>query len=64
MLWAADNKNKVLLDLEGSQRRLARRVTWPSFGNAMVYYIVLEHRELQGRNIVPRKSSGGTMMRT
>jgi hypothetical protein len=36
MLWAADNRNRVFLDLEGYLRKLAVRGTWPSFGNATV----------------------------
>jgi hypothetical protein len=36
ILWAADNRNKVFLDLEGYLRKLAWRATWPSFGNDTV----------------------------
>jgi hypothetical protein len=32
IFWAADNRNKLFLDLEEYLRKLAFRVTWPSFG--------------------------------
>jgi hypothetical protein len=39
MFCAADNRNKLFLDLEGYLRTLALSVTWPSFGNTTVSYI-------------------------
>jgi hypothetical protein len=33
---AADNRNNSFLDLEGYLRKLALRITWPSFGNTTV----------------------------
>jgi hypothetical protein len=36
--WAADYRNKAILDLEGYLRKLALRVTWPSFGNIKVLH--------------------------
>jgi hypothetical protein len=37
IFWAADLIIRPSLDLRGYLRRLALRITWPSFGNASVY---------------------------
>jgi hypothetical protein len=37
IFWAADSRNKSLLDLKGYLTKLELRVTWPSFGNTMVF---------------------------
>jgi hypothetical protein len=40
----ADSRNKAILDLEGYLRKLALRVTWPSFGNIEVSQISSANR--------------------
>jgi hypothetical protein len=39
IFWAADNRNISILDLERVLRKLAFRVTWPSFANTTVVYV-------------------------
>jgi hypothetical protein len=41
MFWTADNRNNLFLDLERYPRKLALRVTWPSFRNTTLVYEAL-----------------------
>jgi hypothetical protein len=52
ILLAIDHRTKCFFDLEGYLRKLALRITWPSFGNTTVILDYPDVAVLDGNNIV------------
>jgi hypothetical protein len=51
IFWATDHIFRLFPDLEGYLRKVALRITWPSFGNTSVYVARLKDGAFLAANL-------------